>query len=235
MTTKRTYWTNSSKRTKQIIYPIFMECAGECEEDAFWKDIFQKASTGTFPKKFQYKNGLLVHESNGKVSKLPILGETHEIVEKFKSFVHECSGISSKKDALLRAKREQEITRGRKIIITSWKSKNCNKTIKEQMLREYLREKFNQYDFSQERKAEIKMKIDSQRSNKTLKPDDFIVEDKKLVEIKGIEWKENMVLFTKKRRKTKSTTKKTSQQKKIMDPFFHQARAYISTLKNTRC
>jgi len=53
-------------RNNEVVHSIFEECAKNVE-DEYWKDIFNHASRGKFPRSFSYTNkNLIYHIGNQK-------------------------------------------------------------------------------------------------------------------------------------------------------------------------
>jgi len=57
--------TANRRRKKKILNPIFAECF-KIATDPFWKDKFEKASYGKFPRGFSYNKGYLIYKRGAK-------------------------------------------------------------------------------------------------------------------------------------------------------------------------
>ena len=53
--------TTTRRRKKKILHPIFGECS-KIATDPFWKDKFEKASYGKFPRGFSYNKDYLIYK-----------------------------------------------------------------------------------------------------------------------------------------------------------------------------
>jgi len=86
-----------SKKTIEIINPIFSECAKLCD-DEFWKDIFNNMSVGKFPKKFNYKNGTIIYRIKSRAKILDIGTNPTQVKEQVITFITGNSGMMSEID-----------------------------------------------------------------------------------------------------------------------------------------
>lgn len=94
-----------SKAIKQVLYPLFMQCA-ELTNDPFWVNLFITAGYGKFPKKFTYKDGTLVYKKSSKMFSVDIPQVSHEAIYVCMDFFRTHGGIVSDID-LENIRREQ--------------------------------------------------------------------------------------------------------------------------------
>lgn len=83
--------------TASIINPIFDQCC-ELTTDEFWKDIFKSAARGVFPKKFGYKDGLIVYRKGSKDITSVISSDPRIAIHELRKFFKQNGGLVSDRD-----------------------------------------------------------------------------------------------------------------------------------------
>jgi len=92
--------TNVKKNKKSVetVNPIFGECEKICDNQ-FWKNIFANMSIGKFPKKFTFKNNILMYRVKTTKSKMLDIGTDPTVVkQQVISFLNKNGNIMSEQD-----------------------------------------------------------------------------------------------------------------------------------------
>jgi hypothetical protein len=100
--------SDKSKRTTgkvlTIVNPIFDDYAS-LTDDPYWKDVFVSAARGVFPKKFGYKDGLLVYRKGTK--DITMVVTQHTTLDQIQKFFRHNGGMISDRDIEMDITREE--------------------------------------------------------------------------------------------------------------------------------
>lgn len=124
------------KSTVPILYPLFNQCAAEVQ-DPFWVNVFQRAATGKFPRKFNYREGFLHCKIGSRMYNIEVPENPYEAVHTCLEFFQKYGGLLSDQD--LEKTKEKELIHAEKC-----RDRNLNtwskipKKIREIMIENYL-------------------------------------------------------------------------------------------------
>ena len=128
---------------KEAQHKIFYSCA-EIAEDSFWKNIFNKASTGTFPKGFSYNNSNLTFKKGTRTETIHIPENPHEAISLLKDFFQK-TGLFSKKDFAESDKILKKLAETTVHLEDMEWSKIRKKGLREVLINEYIQRKSLEY------------------------------------------------------------------------------------------
>jgi hypothetical protein len=203
---------NKGKRKKKIANPIFHECA-KIASDPFWKDKFEKASYGKFPRGFSYSNNCLVYKK-GNINRSLVVPEDPTVAyASIVFFFHEAANIYSDQD--LEERQEEEHLAQ---IQEQLKEKTWAKTLKRQrevLIATYICELKERYVLSRTAILELEDLINIGILYNYFNKDTIILEDGIISEIKGLIYDESKGKFTTKEPLKPKIGKSSSKAKKI--------------------
>lgn len=223
------------RKSKTIKYPIFKECA-DITDDPYWKDKFEKASIGRFPKTFIYRNGVISKKKNNRVVKLKIGTDpemvANECIEFFKIHGlmisnHDISGTVLTNNIHLF--RLSEIP---------WSKLNA--AVKEKLIHKYIETVNQKYSFSNDKIDEIITKINVALNSSILTQNSFEFENGELLSIKDVEFDNNGIKFnaqksvrkTKPKRAVKNIKKDSDKDPTTQNNFIEGWNKYLNYIYN---
>ncbi len=174
---------------KEIVYPIFLECAG-CTEDQFWRSVFEEMAYEKTPYGCYITKGFLNCSFKGKEFsyRIPEHGDPQKVYEDVIALVRDRLGVHSSSDRLRKiqdfAKMEEEIKELKNNRWTSIKKK----TSKDFIIENFVIEMKAKYNLPDVKAKQLLGTILTGMIFKTYSPKDIIYENGKIVGIDGIEF-----------------------------------------------
>lgn len=206
--------TTTRRRKKKILYPIFAECS-KIATDPFWKDKFEKASHGKFPRGFSYNKDHLIYKRGTKNDSVIVPDSPSEAYSVCVFFFHDTAKIYSDQD---RKRIEEEEYQDQ--LLEQLKEKTWSKTLKRQkevLVEIYVQELKEKYQLSISATRQLEDLINVGILFNHFNKDNIILEDGMISEIKGLVYDDESKTF-KTTETLKPKTSKSSSKAKRLDP-----------------
>ena len=177
--------TANRRRKKKILNPIFAECF-KIATDPFWKDKFEKASYGKFPRGFSYNKGYLIYKRGAKNDSVAIPESPHEAYSVCVFFFHDAAKIYSDQDRKQIKEEEYQLQ-----LLDQLKEKTWAKTLKRQkeiLVEIYVHELKDKYKLSVNATRKLEDLVNVGILFNHFNKDNIILEDGMIKEIKGLEF-----------------------------------------------
>jgi len=204
--------TTTRKRKKKILYPIFAECS-KIATDPFWKDKFEKASYGKFPRGFSYNKDYLIYKRGTKNDSVVVPGSPHEAYSVCVFFFQDTANIYSDQD---RRRIEEEEYQSQ--MLEQLKEKTWAKTLKRQkevLVEIYVQELREKYQLSITATQRLEDLINVGILFNHFNKDNIILEDGMIAEIKGLSYDPKNKSFKTTETLKPKTSKSSSKAKKL--------------------
>lgn len=183
----------STRQPKKIIHEIFKECA-ELSEDPYWTSIFNDCSFGKFPRGFSYQNSLLIYKKGNKLKRLCITSSVPETYTNCIDFFKLTAGLMSSRDRERLRDEDEERMLQKMEQETQWKDIKIEK-VRSLMISDYVTKLAEEYEYNNEEKKELATTIKIGFMLKIFKHEDIILETRRIVDIKGLNYNEETHKF----------------------------------------
>lgn len=222
--------TVTRRRKKKILNPIFAECF-KIATDPFWKDKFEKASYGKFPRGFSYNKGYLIYKRGAKNESVMVPESPYEAYSVCVFFFHDAAKIYSDQDRKQIKEEEYQLQ-----LLDQLKEKTWAKTLKRQkeiLVEIYVHELKDKYKLSVNATQKLEDLINVGILFNHFNKDNIILEDGMITEIKGLEFDSQTISFTTSEPLKPKISKSSSKAKKLEpSPFprhipFHKERPLV--------
>ena len=222
--------TTTRRRKKKIMNPIFAECF-KIATDPFWKDKFEKASYGKFPRGFSYNKGYLVYKRGAKNESVVVPESPYEAYSVCVFFFHESAKIYSDQDRNQIKEEEYQLQ-----LLDQLKEKTWAKTLKRQkeiLVEIYVHELKDEYGLSLDSTHRLEDLINVGILFNHFNKDNIILEDGMISEIKGLIYIPGTKSFETDTPLKPKTSKSSSKAKKLEpSPFprhipFHKEKTVV--------
>lgn len=185
----------STKKAKNILYPIFLECSELCADES-WKQLYIDFANNKCQKNIYISKGCIT--SAGKKDQYfsysfvdktaeQIVLELYPIYSKYTSFC-------SIKDLKKIQSEISELTKKKEVKYSSWKSIK-KKAIKAQLIDEYVIRMKKKYSLSSTESLELQSLINNGLLFQSQTSDDIVFEDGEIKSIKGIKYDKDAKKF----------------------------------------
>jgi len=179
-------------RTKEIIYPIFLECC-KFTTDKFWYNTFEDLSYGISPYGTYFSHDLLCCNFKKKTFSYNIIGKNSEtIFYEIYELLREKVGLMSETERRVKQLDTEGIISRLKSARASWGSIK-KKNLKDLTIEIFVSEMKVKYSLSIAQSREIMMFIKLGLVFKSISADDIVYLDGKIQSINGIEFSEGDV------------------------------------------
>ena len=190
--------TTASKKQKQIIHPIFSECAGYTL-DPYWQQILNECATGKFPRGVSLRaDGKVMYiMDGGSVPKTVIISKysPEELFPLLKDLFSECLGFRSNKDnrhdAKEIAKMEQSL---RETYSSDWKTISRRKN--DTLIHNFVLNLKEEHDLSESETKKLLSIIKLGFSFNSIKTVDVDYQDGQIISISSLLFDEDTRTFS---------------------------------------
>ena len=150
--------TRRAKVEPVVINHIFKECA-DLIEDQTWKNIFNEASYGKFPRGFMYKDGFLIHRIKNKTCRIEINSQADVVLSECMAFFKLKGGIMSQNDQKkAREDFERHLIESGALYPTKW-SEIKKKKIRDVLISTFVVRIAKEIDLNDEERKDLRNKI----------------------------------------------------------------------------
>lgn len=202
----------SRRRKKKVINPIFTKCA-EISTDPFWKDKFDKASFGKFPRGFSLNKNYLVYKRGTKNETVMVPDTPYEAYSVCISFFQSVAQIYSDEDREHQREEERLMQLQQQLKERTWaKTLKRQKEVLVGLFVQELREKDNLSVKAAQRLEDI---INIELLYNHFNKDNIILEEGMISEIVGLVYDEALEEYVTEEPLKPKTSKSSSKSKKI--------------------
>lgn len=169
-----------SKRVKIKNIEPFASCV-EFPSDSFWKNIFQNAAMGKFPRGFTYRNGIISYKRNGKIYRtLEVSPDPIETFNSVVKFLQECGNMYSTRDVAetYRASNTE--------IVFDWA--NLKKQMKYVCIANFVEDYNNVNNLPRALSDELTFVLKMGLQNNAFTNDDIVFDSRRIVKIKNLKY-----------------------------------------------
>lgn len=190
---EQTTITSKNKKTKgikEIIHPVFFECA-KVVGDSFWIDKFNNAAIGKFPPKFYYNNGILIYRKGSKHITLNIPFDPTEAVPLCIEFFRVNAGIFSPLDE----QQAIQYSRAHDAIAQEDLTWKTSKKIQESLISYYVNDMKDIMSLTNGQMEQLRQIIKVGISNKLFGVNNIKLENNRIYSIDGLLWNDQTKIF----------------------------------------
>lgn len=183
----------------RIVYPIFLSCR-DCTTDIYWKTIFENLANGETPRGIYFKDSTLYSVTKKKEFNYNFSNKTaSKITEDIYALFGTLYGIRSKGDMCHKKELFDEFQKVNSTRRSEdvW-SKIKRKTIKDNLIQDYILQHKNMYNLSMEEVRKLYFYISVGCTFKLFSPTDIILKGGYIHTIDGIEYENGSVIINRK-------------------------------------
>lgn len=173
-----------SKTRVQVINNVFQECAAMIS-DPFWSSIFQQASIGKFPRKFSYRDRLLIYKRGSKVQTMEVPHTPEEAITACIEFFKKYGGIFSETDQeIARTEHSLRMEHEETKVSLTWSS--ATKNVQKILVDSFVDSLRKTCSLNKEEEINLRNRINVGIILGYFNKDNIVVENNDIVEIKGL-------------------------------------------------